>query len=1272
MCAGISLGGRSCCRLSKGIGSLFLAFVVVLFGSSPAFSQGNAGRVLGTVTDQSGGAVVGATVTIVDTARGTTRTLTTDQAGEYNAPNLLPSTYNVTAAFQGFKTAERSGVILEVSQDLRVDLTLQPGEQTQKITVTEAAPLVETTNATLGGTLQSNIISDLPLNGRNFENLLQLRPGVTIYPGGSGWSQSTNGQRPHDNVYMVNGVLASDPWMGQSVFNAVEAAGDAGTILPVDAIDEFRTEENPPAEYGWKPGAVVNVGIKSGTNNLHGSAYAYGRDTALDARNFFNPPYAALATQQPVNLEQFGGTVGGAIKKDKIFYFTNFEGQRYSIGNPDSHKVPETIANPASPTSSLISSCLAAGAKLTPLSASLAGLSTKCVPLPGQPAGGFQGLFPANNTLSEGFITDSPSTNNVNGGLGKIDYHVNDKNSLEGMYFISQGNALTTDNATTEIAQQWLTVQQARSQAISGDWAFTPDSNRVNELRFGYAHYYQLFASNDNTQNPADYTFNGNTYEMPTGVTNPFDFGFPGITITGFNNAIGAGWPKQVGPDGVLQLVEHYSILHGKHAFMLGAEWLNNDSYEDVTANAKGPIRFSNLTNFFEGNPNRANLLVGNPARTLSSQNFAAFLQDDWRVKPRLTLNLGVRWEYDGVVHDQNNQLANFDPIRGLVQVGSGISTPYNPDYRDFSPRVGFAYDLFGGGKTVLRGGGSIIYEQMSYDVLEGVGNLLGLRSIPTGEPLFNNGSTTPIPPSGNIILDGLTFSGSSALAPVASAWQAFNPAVPAAGQPPLYASVANPACGDGVTKPGAPYVTAPPLCSIFGVNPNLRVPYVENWNLDIQHAISNNLSIDIGYVGNHGVKLLGKLDENQPQDVGGFSPGWGNPAVSGTAANACILSAADATPFDNCSPNATAEQAAQPFTAPCSNPALFTSLGGRLTSSGGPFNPNNSCFSYLQYITIVNNAYTSSYNGMQVTLTGRNYHGFNFTSGYTYSHALGEASDQGTSGYFPVPLNSYGNVRSELYTPTQFDLRHRFTLSVTYALPGRKGYGHMLEGWSVTSIVLAQSGAPWGLSDTTDDFTGTGEVNNASAGTEGEQWNFYGNPKDFTPINGWVDTNGGVLAGGAGGVPYFPGGNSASAPTTNAMCNAKAQALGPLAVASLYNLGCFANGSSVLIPAAYGSMGNTTPDMFRDAGFRDWDFSVIKKFALKENFNAEFRVEFFNLLNHPIFSNPTGGPGGATGDPSAGAGFGFSGATPDVLSSNPEIGSGGPRSIQLGMKLTF
>src|SRR4029077_13135449 len=268
-------------------GVFVLAFLAVL-ASLPAFSQGNAGRILGGVTDQTGGAMAGATVTVIDTQRNSTRTLTTDDSGEYNAPNLLPSTYTVRAEAKGFKTSERSGILLEINKDLRVDLSLQPGEQTERVTVTEALPMVETTNAELGGTLQSQIIADLPMNGRNFANLIQLRPGVTIYPGGSGWTQSTNGQRAHDNVYLFEGVNGSDPWMAQPIISAVMGAGDAGTLVSIDAIDEFKTEENPRAEYGWKPGAIVNVGIKSGTNAVHGTAFAYGRDGSWDALPYFN------------------------------------------------------------------------------------------------------------------------------------------------------------------------------------------------------------------------------------------------------------------------------------------------------------------------------------------------------------------------------------------------------------------------------------------------------------------------------------------------------------------------------------------------------------------------------------------------------------------------------------------------------------------------------------------------------------------------------------------------------------------------------------------------------------------------------------------------------------------------------------------------------------------------------------------------------------------------------------------------------------------------
>jgi hypothetical protein len=1226
-----------------------LTIALSFLSCAPLFAQGTAGKILGTVTDQSGGAIAGATVIVTDIDRNAPRTLTTDQSGDYSAPNLLPGNYKVRGEAKGFKGFDRSGIFLEINGEIRVNLVMQPGEVSQTITVNEAVPMVETTNAELGATLQSTIIQDIPLNGRNFENLLQLNPGVTIYPGGSGMTQSANGLRPRDNVYMVNGIMATDPWMGQSVFNAVMAAGDAGTIMPMDAIDEFKTEMNPRAEYGWKPGAIVNVGVKSGTNALHGSAYAYGRDTVFDARNYFNPANGINPTKQPVELEQFGATLGGPIKKDKLFYFVNFESQRYGIGNPNSIVTPQTVAG-AGAKFSLIDACNAAltAGKLTALSASLAGLDNSCNPISSKlttdPGGlQFQGLFPVDTTGS--VTTDLLSTNTINGGLGKVNYHLNDKNQLEGMYFISQGDTNSVDSPVSEVSNSWISAQHARSQAVSGDWAYTPNSTVVNEVRFGYSHYFQLFLGTDNKQDPANYNFNGQTYEIPTGI-NPAGHGgltyggAPGIRLQGFNafpsNAIGVGWPKQVGPDGVIEFLDHVSVLKGKHAFKFGGEFIDNMSHTNETANAKGQIRFSNLTNFFEGNLKQGALFLGDAAVSLYNYGYAAFLQDDWRIKPRLTLNLGVRYELNTVVHEKNGEMGNFDPIRGLVQTNN----PYNGDHNNFSPRVGFAYDIFGNGKTVLRGGAGILYEQLSFDVMNGEGNFLGLRAFPTGLPAFNNGNPVSGPLAGDIQLQSLAFpQHSPTLGPINTAWQNFNPALPVAGQTTLFSSaISAPACGDGVTLPPG-YVAPPPPCEIYGVDPNIRTPYVSSWNLDLQRAITNNLSFDIAYVGNHGSKLLGKLNVNQPP-----------PFSDATAAG---------------------EQGSQPFTAPC---ATNTTLGTTLAlsnASGGIFNPTNSCLSYLSYITIIKNIYDSNYDGLQTTLTGRNYHGLSFTAAYSFSHALGDASDQGTSANFPVPVNSYGNIRQQMYANTDFDIRHRFTLSMDYQIPGRKGFGQMLEGWSVNTIVIVTSGLPWGLSDQSDDFSGTNVIG-TGAQSLGEQWNFYGNPSDFTPVHGFTDTNGGWQNGG-GGLPFsgFDPSNPIMQQCVTADNAHFSGAVLASALANLSALGCYAVKGSVLLPPANDSYGNTKPNIWRDSGFKNWDLSVTKAFTFHERLKAEARVEFFNILNHVNFSNPSGGPGGGIQDPSTQP-FGFVGLTPDTYSSNPQLGSGGERAMQLGLKLSW
>src|ERR1700733_10469878 len=546
--------------------SILGAGLLLLLTSVLLLSQGNLGRILGTVTDQTGAPVPRVTVTIIDVDRGVERTLTTDTAGEYDAPSLVPGNKRVRAQITGFKVSEQTGIKLEVGQDLRTDLVLQPGEISEKIEVTATPPTIDTTNAELGGTIENKVINDLPLNGRNFENLLELRPGVTKYPGGSGWSHSTDGGRPHDNFFMVDGIDSNDPWMAQSMMNAVMAAGDAGTMLPIDAIDEFRTEQNPGAQFGFTPGAIVNVGIKSGSNLWHGTAYAYGRDGSWDARNYFSDP---TQPAPPVELEQYGGSFGGRIIRDKLFFFGNYESQHYSVGNSVQHAVP--ITNPSSTDpNSLVGNCnaaLAAG-KLSALSAQLAGLSMTCAPLSNYP-----GLFPVNNGSTKFLNTGLASLNDIYSGVGKVDYHLNEKNSFSGMYFISPGSGAFVDNPTIQINPYWLTVQSARSQVGSGDWTWVPTSSMVNSLRFGYSHYFQTFSTPDASQSPADYDFNGSTYHLYTGQTNPAYYGLPAILFQGgYTFELGNAWPKTVGPDGVGQITDSVSWLKGKHAIKFGGD----------------------------------------------------------------------------------------------------------------------------------------------------------------------------------------------------------------------------------------------------------------------------------------------------------------------------------------------------------------------------------------------------------------------------------------------------------------------------------------------------------------------------------------------------------------------------------------------------------------------------------------------------------------------------------------------------------------------------
>ena len=1154
---------------------------LVLLACISLSAQVNTGRILGSVIDQTGGVIAGATVTVTNSETGVSRNLTADAAGEYNAPNLPPGNYLVRATAMGFQALERRGIVVQIGLDARVDLQLRPGQVTQTIQVTEAVPLLDTTSATVSGTLNTATISDLPLNGRNYQRLLVLAPGQVQQPGGGTNTEESNGLRAEDSNFFVDGLDNNEPFQNQSIVNSSGPSGDAATILPIDAIQEFNVETNPPAEFGRKAGAVVNVGLKSGTNRLHGSAYAFGRDNAMDARNFFNPPPQPVA---PLNFEQWGVTAGGPIKKDKLFYFGAFERETYTIGNAFTASLPTTASGLSNGATKSIPDAEAA---LTAKCGSVAALAADCgtgVFVPNALSAKLLPQFGTNTTNSNLVPLSFPNVIASYSVLGKVDYHPSDHHTIVGSYFLGNGNL--DAQTSPQITQSYFRSQSnLQGEFATGNWTWIPNSNWVNVLRFGWDHY-----------NQADYAGDYNTpalsYGINTGITNSLLQGLPNISVAGFT-LVGGGtnWPALHGPSSTYDIVDQVSYLRGKHAFKFGGEVLYYRAHDAKYNRGRGEFFFSKndlfsgstpLEAFLAGVPDHAQLLEGDPNINVSEGDYSGFAEDVWRLTSQVTLNLGIRYEYFSPIGEMNNKLGTWEPTIGFEQLGVNANSVYNGDHKNVAPRLGVAWDVGGKGKTVVRAGYGIFYTDIPFGAFfsQNLGNAAapGFQAVPTGyTAVLPNGTTQPVLQGGTIATAAVTFPGS------ALNW------VPAPGGP-IFPAASSSAfeCGNGIGGNPSP-------CSMMVANRNLVNPRISTWNLNVQHSFASNLSLEVGYVGNHSTLLPGLIDINQVQ------PG----SESAAAGSSCPLTGAART-ASNCL------QVARPY---------------------------YSQYPYVGFINYLTNLDTSNYNALETTLTERNFHSFSLRLGYTYSHALDDMSHYAPGSSLPqnsfAPYLDYGN--------SDFDIRHHVSLSVSYNIPGKRSPAQLLEGWSVNSLVVLQSGLPWIAKDTSDNLSLTGEFQ--------DRWDFVGNPSDFTA--------------GVNPIPFYPG-SLAGTSGMPAACTNAASANG--ATASLAQFGCYAQGNSVMIAPALGSFGTLGRNVFRDSGFRDWDLSVFKNWKFKERLTAQFRAEFFNFLNRPNFANP--GLNG-TNDPSGGA-FGAENATPDVAATNPVLGTGGPREIQLGLKLLF
>ena len=429
----------------------------------------------------------------------------------------------------------------------------------------------------------------------------------------------------------------------------------------------------------------------------------------------------------------------------------------------------------------------------------------------------------------------------------KIDYHINDHNTLNGMYFQSAG--LITAEDVTYLEPQWLSVQQNRPRVVGTEWTWNPNSQWVNSARFGFVRMNRMSQQVDSSVPPS-------SYGIFTGVTTTGSL--PIIRVGPFTALGGSpGWPYRFGPDTVYQFVDYVSYLHGNHAFKFGGDFRRNLADPSQFGAAKGAINFKGgnhafsgstpLEDFLAGDPSFATIQSGSPARELSQWAYALSIQDDWRVFPRVTANLGLRYDYASPMAEAHNLLGGFDPNLGMVQVGQQIKSLYKPDHRNFAPRLGLAWDLTGKGTTVIRAGAGIIFNTLlPMQTFTGVaGNAVnvtgGVTTVPTGATIVVNGASTP--GTGTIAVANVRVPGGSG-STLASNWQNNSSSVP------IFSGANTVECGDGSNDNlGNP--TSP--CSLAVIDPNFRTPYVTNWTLGVQHAVTNDLSVDVSYVGSHG-----------------------------------------------------------------------------------------------------------------------------------------------------------------------------------------------------------------------------------------------------------------------------------------------------------------------------------------------------------------------------------------------------------------------------------
>ena len=791
--------------------------LVVVCGRVSLYAQTFRGAIQGTVTDSSGSPVPGAQVTVLSDDTDLARHAVTDDSGNYLFTELPLGSYSVAAEKSGFEKQIATGVHVAVDASPRVDMTLTPGQSKQVIEVQANVPLVETSGDNQGGTIDARQASELPINGRDFSKAVLLVPGATSDPAsvsdspGAFGTFSINGNRGRSNNYLLDGTDMNDGYRNDPAINEAGVFGTPATILPLDALAEIPVISGADAQFGRNSGAIVNIVTKSGTNQFHGSAFEFFRNSALDARNFFN---SAPLPQNPFHNNQFGGSLGGPIVKDKTFFFVSYEGQREyggltSVGHvPTQADISTALASPT---------VINAGGE-SPVIANL--LARHPWPAPNI----------ATDSNGNNLLAITRFLNTIDSMIAKVDQHFASGDVFTARYYFgnsSQSFPLALVGGGNLPGYNTVTPTRVQLVSLSYTHVFTP--RLLLELRAGYNRFAETFSPEDRNFDPRSIGLN---------TVQNGDLGLPEIIVSGYAT-LGANTSVPRGRvDTNWQYFGNASYSTGRNNWKFGYEFRRTFVNGFFDNGYRGRLLFPDLASFLAGLPS-GNLTtsnhqaMGNSRRGTYQNNHGFYVQDNIKISHNFTANLGLRWDYFGVIGEEHNLFSIFDPsIPGPRQV----KQLYPHDFKNFAPRVSFAYDVRGDAKTVIRTGWGLFYDQFSQDFFVGQ---LPFNTFNAG-PAYNDiGGPAPI-----------LFSSTAGIT-----------------------TAPGPCVAPAIPVPNS-NVCAPPVFSNFGatdiftVDQHIRTPYIQNYNFNIEQQLAPGTMLQVGYVGSAGRKLFRFRDLNQ--SVGG------------------------------------------------------------------------------------------------------------------------------------------------------------------------------------------------------------------------------------------------------------------------------------------------------------------------------------------------------------------------------------------------------------------